>query len=117
MIKWFTNKAPWYGAASMTLFCTGLFLSVFYQSVLHTILAILCTAALFYLFERLFVSVTNLRLSGGAGIASVIISLIFVILAFAWPQGAFSHISLLAFSVGWILCVGLGLYRAADNRD
>lgn len=94
MIKWFTNKALWYGTASMTFFCTGLFLTIFYYSVLHTILSILFTGITFYLFERLFVKVTTLRLSGVAGIASVFISLTFAILAFVLPQVAFSYISL-----------------------
>lgn len=117
MIKWFTNKALWYGTASMTFFCTGLFLTIFYHSVLHTILSILFTGITFYLFERLFVKVTTLRLSGVAGIASVFISLTFAILAFVLPQVAFSYISLLMFSIGWILSVGLGLYHVTDNRD
>ena len=117
MIKWLTNKPLWYGAASMTVFCTGLFLTVFYHSILHVILAILCTGGAFYLFERLFVGVTNLRLSGRAGMAAVCVSLVFAILALACPQVAFAHISLLLFSVGWILCVGIGLYRVADTCD
>ena len=117
MVKWLKRTTLWYGAASMTFFCTVLYLSVFYRSVLHAILSILGTGIAFYLFERLFVRITNLRLCGFAGKAAVCLSLIFGILAFATPEAAFSHMSLLGFSFGWILCVGLGLYRIADTRD
>jgi hypothetical protein len=117
MVKWLKRTTLWYGAASMTFFCTVLYLSVFYRSVLHAILSMFGTGIAFYLFERLFVRITNLRLCGFAGKAAVCLSLIFGILAFATPEAAFSPMSLLGFSFGWILCVGLGLYRIADTRD
>ena len=33
MVEWLKQKVLWYGAISMTLFCTVLYLTVFYRSV------------------------------------------------------------------------------------
>ena len=117
MHKWLKVWDWGYAAASITLVISALSFTVFFNSVLHSVISIIFIGCLSCALDRLFFKMTQLHLSGWYGGVCVLLAAIFGGFILASPEHALSLISLLLFSLLWCLAFFGGLYRGADSRE
>ena len=117
MHRWLKVWDWGYAAASITLVASALFFTVFFNSVLHSVISIIFIGCLSCALDFIFSKMTRLHLSGWYGGACLLLAASFGGFILASPVYALSLISLFLFSLLWSVFFFGGLYRGADNRE